>query len=78
MSITSDSIREHEFIHAFADDAADEIEALELENGKLRALIELIFASTLPYNDGEATFSDKVTDIWAKLQHGSATEDLQK
>ena len=78
MSITSDRIREHGFIHALADDAAEEIEALELENGKLRELIKLIFASTLPYNDGEATFSDKVTDMWAKLQHCAVPEDLQK
>lgn len=35
MSITSDQIREFGFIHALADDAADEIEALEAQNEKL-------------------------------------------
>ncbi len=42
-------------------------EMLLKENAKLRDLIELIFASTCPYNDGEATFIDKVTDAWKEL-----------
>ncbi|MBK8467629.1 MAG: hypothetical protein IPL32_17585 [Chloracidobacterium sp.] len=68
MSITSDRIREQGFFHALADDAADEIDALEKENAKLRTLIELIFSSTLPYNGEEATFSDAVTDMWKELK----------
>jgi hypothetical protein len=67
MSITSDRIREQGFFHVLADDAADEIETLEKENAKLRALVELIFSSTLPYNDGEPTFSDAVTDMWKDM-----------
>jgi len=67
MSITSDRIREQGFFHALADDAAEEIEQLEREVAQLRALIELIFASTLPYNDGEPTFTDNVTDMWKEL-----------
>jgi len=39
MSITSDRIREQGFFHALADDAADEIEQLEREVAKLRALV---------------------------------------
>ena len=43
------------------------LKALVWENCKLRALIELMFASTLPYNDGQPTFSDTVTDMWKEL-----------
>ena len=75
---TSNELEQRAALRKLADDAAEEIEGLELENGKLRELIKLIFASTLPYNDGEATFSDKVTDMWAKLQHCAVPEDLQK
>lgn len=49
-------------------------ELLSKENAKLRSLIELIFASTLPYNDGEPTFSDKVTDAWAELSPSTTEE----
>ena len=42
MSITSDRIRENGFIHPLADDAADEIEALESERDALRARLELV------------------------------------
>lgn len=34
---------------------------------ELRNLIRLIFESTPPYNDGQATFSDKVTDEFNRL-----------
>lgn len=34
----------------------------------LRELLDLIFASTMPYNDGAPTFSDKVTDMWKELK----------
>ena len=69
MSITSDRIREQGFFHALADDAADEIEALEKENARLTELVELIFASTPPYrDDGECTFIDKVTDMWKEIK----------
>lgn len=72
MSITSDRIREQGFFHALADDAADEIEQLEREVAQLRALIELIFESTHPYNDGGSTFIDEVTDMWKELTPSSA------
>ena len=42
-------------------------EAKEDENAKLRSLLELLFSSTHPYNDGEPTFSDAVTDLWKEL-----------
>jgi hypothetical protein len=47
--------------------AADEINQLGTEVKALRALVELIFASTLPYNDGDPTFIDAVTDMWKEL-----------
>lgn len=56
--------------------AIDDVEAARIEKSitagvdeieKLRTLVKLIFASTLPYNDGEPTFSDKVTDLLAEL-----------
>lgn len=50
-----------------AEKIANAIDAGVAEIEKLRALVELIFASTLPYNDGEPTFSDKVTDMWREL-----------
>jgi hypothetical protein len=37
------------------------------EISELRSLIEMIFASTLPYNDGAPTFRDEVTDAWKRL-----------
>lgn len=58
------------FTKLYAAPPAEEIEVLEIENAKLRELIELIFASTLPYNDGEATFSDKITTKGAELNPG--------
>jgi hypothetical protein len=51
---------------------ADEIGRRRQEATDLRALMALIFASTLPYNDGEPTFSNAVTDKWAEL-HGNKT-----
>lgn len=78
MSITSDRIREQGFFHALADDAAEEIDQLEREVAQLRALIELIFASTLPYNDGEPTFTDNVTDMWKELTPSNARNNRRR
>ena len=43
-------------------------EAAEARAARLYSLIELIFASTLPYNDGECTFTEKVTDEWRLIE----------
>jgi len=42
MSITSDRIRENDFIHALADDAADDIEQLEACNAELEKEVEAL------------------------------------
>lgn len=34
---------------------------------ELKNLIRIIFASTLPYNDGEPAFSDEVVKEWKRL-----------
>ena len=74
MSTIIDDLRDGG-MHPLCDLAADEIEGLEKsysllfkENENLRRLVQLIFESTIPYNDaGECVFSDKVTDMWCKL-----------
>lgn len=59
------ALLDHAIVDAEGYDRAYEL--LFKEHGKMRALVELIFASTLPYNNGEPTFSDKVTDMWREL-----------
>lgn len=86
MSIIVDDLRDAA-MHPLAHQAADEIEQLEQElsgsneayallfkeNGKLRSLVELIFASTQPYKaDGEPTLSDEVIKTWNELSPNAA------
>lgn len=64
----------------------DKVVASDKANAKLCALVELIFASTPPYIDGEPTISQKAVDMWAEISgnqvgapptHAPAPEDAR-
>lgn len=50
------------------DEAANGLTKLEADNAALRSLIDLMFESTLPYNDDKCTFSDAVISKWKELK----------
>jgi hypothetical protein len=49
------------------DEASSGLDKVISENSELRALIDLIFESTLPYNEGNNTFNDAVVAKWVEL-----------
>ena len=67
MSITSDRIREQGFFHTLAEDAADEIEALEAENERLKALNVELTAKCNWYNSDGARLERERDELKRQL-----------